>query len=112
MKDKILLFIPGYNCEKQIIRALGQLDQETIRYFTEIIMVNNRSTDGTEEVVKRFIEKHPYIPMKLLRNQENYGLGGSHKVAFAYAKEHGFTLVRIPHTKIKEIPQILNALIQ
>lgn len=29
-----------------------------------------------------------------------------------YAKEHGFTLVRIPHTKIKEIPQILNALIQ
>lgn len=97
MRDKILLFIPGYNCEKQIIRVLGQLDQETVKYFSEIIMVNNRSTDQTEEVVKGFIEKHPYIPLKLLRNNDNYGLGGSHKVAFSYAKEHGFDYVVVLH---------------
>ncbi len=97
MKDKILLFIPGYNCEKQIIRVLGQLDQEVVRYFDEIIMINNRSTDCTEDVVREFIGKHPYIPLKLLRNQDNYGLGGSHKVAFSYAKEHGFDYVVVLH---------------
>ena len=28
--DKILLFIPMYNCEKQITRVLGQLDKEIL----------------------------------------------------------------------------------
>ena len=45
MKENILLFIPGYNCEKQIARVLEQLDASVLKYFKEIIMVNNRSTD-------------------------------------------------------------------
>ena len=44
-KDKILLFIPMYNCEKQIIRVLNQLRSEVSEYITEVIIVNNRSTD-------------------------------------------------------------------
>ena len=51
VKDKILLFIPGYNCEKQIIRVLGQLDESVMKYITQVIVVNNQSTDNTEEVV-------------------------------------------------------------
>ena len=97
MKDKILLFIPGYNCEKQIIRVLGQLDGDVMKYISQVIVVNNRSTDDTEAVVKHFIERHDYIPVKLLRNEDNYGLGGSHKVAFSYAKENGFDYVIVLH---------------
>lgn len=96
-KDKILLFIPGYNCEKQIIRVLGQLDRGVMNYITQVIMVNNRSTDETESVVSRFIGKHPEIPLKLLRNDDNYGLGGSHKVAFDYALKNGFDYVIVLH---------------
>ena len=29
---RILLFIPAYNCEKQIVRVLGSLDQKVLRY--------------------------------------------------------------------------------
>ena len=47
--DKILLFIPMYNCEKQITRVLGQLDKEILKYITEVIVVNNRSTDHGEK---------------------------------------------------------------
>ena len=32
-KDKILLFIPGYNCEKQIVRVLEQLDEGILSLF-------------------------------------------------------------------------------
>ena len=57
MEDKILLFIPMYNCEKQIVRVLKQLQNEEIQKFlTEIIIVNNRSTDNGEEAVKNFLE--------------------------------------------------------
>ena len=97
MKDKILLFIPGYNCEKQIVRVLGQLDEATLSYIQEVIVVNNRSTDGTEQAVLSFMEENPSKPVTLLRNRDNYGLGGSHKVAFQYAKRNGYDYVVVLH---------------
>lgn len=97
MKERVLLFIPGYNCEKQIIRVLNQLDEVILKYFTEIIMVNNRSTDNTEQVVQGWMEIHKEVPVKLLRNNENYGLGGSHKVAFQYAVDNNFDYVVVLH---------------
>ncbi len=95
--DRILVFIPAYNCEKQIIRVLSQFDDEVLGFVSQIIVVNNRSTDNTEMVVAAFIRKHPQIPVKLLRNKENYGLGGSHKVAFDYALRKGFDYVLVLH---------------
>lgn len=37
MKKKILLFIPMYNCEKQIVRVLGQLTDEVCSYLTRLL---------------------------------------------------------------------------
>ena len=34
--NKILLFIPMYNCERQIVRVLGQLDEEIQKYLSEV----------------------------------------------------------------------------
>ena len=62
---------PGYNCEKQIGRVLLQLDQEVMDYIAQVIVVNNRSTDNTEEAVRMFQGEHPEIPIKLLRNCES-----------------------------------------
>ena len=45
MKDRILLFIPMYNCEKQIVRVLEQLNGEISDYITETVIVNNQSTE-------------------------------------------------------------------
>lgn len=95
--EKILLFIPGYNCEKQITRTLAKLDEKVLPWLSEVIMVNNRSTDGTEQAVINYTAVHPELPLKLLRNDENYGLGGSHKVAFNYAIENGFDYVVVLH---------------
>ena len=96
-KDKILIFIPGYNCEKQIVRTLSKIDDEIIKMVQEIIFVNNRSTDSTEEVVLQFKKDHATMPIKILRNEENYNLGGSHKVAFQYAMENNFDYVIVLH---------------
>ena len=97
MKEKILLFIPGYNCEKQIIRVLDQLDPKILKYINEIIFINNRSTDNTEKAVLKYKKEHKKLPLKILRNNENYNLGGSHKVAFNYAIENNFDYVIVLH---------------
>ena len=96
-KDKILLFIPGYNCEKQIVRVLGQLDERILSFITHVIVVNNRSTDETEDAVIGYAKEHPALPLTLLRNQDNYGLGGSHKTAFQYAMDQGYDYVIVLH---------------
>ena len=84
--EKLLIFIPAYNCEKQVPRVLSQLlDPHVLPWVGECIVVNNRSTDGTEAAVQDWMARHPAAPVRLLRNDENYGLGGSHKVAFGYA---------------------------
>lgn len=98
MKDKILLFIPMYNCEKQIPRVLGQLTDEVCSYLTEVLVINNRSTDQGEQVVMDYLKEHKLpVKVKLLRNDDNYGLGGSHKVAFQYAMDHGFDYACVLH---------------
>lgn len=95
---KILLFIPMYNCEKQIIRVLEQLKPEVCQYLSEVIIINNRSTDKGEVTVQEYLENNKInIPVNLLRNDANYGLGGSHKVAFDYAIKHNFDYVIVLH---------------
>lgn len=98
MSEKILLFTPMYNCEKQIVRVLGQMTDEVSEYIDEWIIINNRSTDNGESAVTEYVQSHNMpVKVSLLRNDENYGLGGSHKVAFSYAKEHGFDYVIVLH---------------
>ena len=97
MNDKMMLFIPSYNCEKQVVRVLAQLDEEVLPYFEEILVVNNRSTDGTEKAVLEYLKENPSLPVKLMRNDENYGLGGSQKMAFHYAVDHGYDYVCMLH---------------
>lgn len=96
--DKILLFIPMYNCEKQIPRVLGQLTDEVCSYLREVIIINNRSTDNGEKVVEQYLSEHRLsVKASLLRNDDNFGLGGSHKVAFQYAVDHGYDYVILLH---------------
>ena len=97
MSQKILLFIPAYNCEKQICRVLNQLNHKVLAYIDEVLVVNNRSTDGTEAEVLEYIERNPEKPIRLMRNTDNYGLGGSQKMAFHYAVDHRFDYVCMLH---------------
>ena len=44
MPERFLVFIPAYNCEKQVPRVLNQLlDRQVAAMVTECIVVNNRS---------------------------------------------------------------------
>lgn len=95
---KNLLFIPCYRCEKQIIRVLSKLENYS-QYFTEILVIDNISPDQTAEAAHKYVSTHPTLSrnVKVVRNPENIGLGGSHKLAFQYAIEEQFNHVVILH---------------
>jgi glycosyltransferase involved in cell wall biosynthesis len=88
--ERILLFIPIYNCERQIPRVIAQLTPDIASLLTEVIVVNNRSPDGSQAAAIAALKDLQGLPAKVLLNDANYGLGGSHKVAFNYALANGF----------------------
>lgn len=95
--EKILLFIPMYNCARQIPRVLAQLCKDAQGLFSEIIIVDNRSTDGGVEAAKLAVAAGSTVRTKILLNDHNYGLGGSHKVAFNYAIANEFDYCVVLH---------------
>lgn len=96
--DRILLFIPMYNCANQISRVLLSITKEIQGYLSEIIIIDNQSTDNGSNIVADFINNNSFsIPIHLLKNHENYGLGGSQKVAFDYAINNNFDYVIMLH---------------
>ena len=98
MKQKFLVFIPAYRCEAQIRRVLDQFDSSVQQWIDTVMIVDNQSPDQTLDAA---IEcgKAALTDCNLIawRNEDNYGLGGSHKAAFRYAIEQGFDYLVVLH---------------
>jgi glycosyltransferase involved in cell wall biosynthesis len=96
-KQKNIIFIPMFNCETQISRVLEKFDNEVCSNFDEILIVDNRSTDRSIEIVSNAAKNIKGITVTIVKNVENYNLGGSHKVAFNYAVDHDYNFLVIVH---------------
>jgi glycosyltransferase involved in cell wall biosynthesis len=98
MKPKILVFIPAYRCEAQIRRVLEQFDASVQHWVDTVMVIDNQSPDQTLEVAiehgKVVLTHCNFIAW---RNEDNYGLGGSHKAAFSHAIEQGFDYLVVLH---------------
>lgn len=97
LSDKILVFIPCYNCASQIPRVLGQFDESAASYFSEILLLDNGSRDKTLDAAIDAARYVRGIQVTIGKNHANYNLGGSHKAAFQYASENGFSHVAVLH---------------
>ncbi|MCB0361310.1 MAG: glycosyltransferase family 2 protein [Bdellovibrionales bacterium] len=98
MKSKILVFIPTYRCESQIVRVFGQFNDQVQKWVDTVMVVDNQSPDRTMEIAIDFgRDQLKGCNFVAWSNDENYGLGGSHKVAFRYAIEQGFDYLVVLH---------------
>jgi len=97
MADKILAFVPCYNCAPQIGRVLGQFGGEVAKRIDEVLVLDNGSQDGTVEAAITAASAAQVPRVTVGRNRANYNLGGSHKAAFAYAAANGFSHVVTLH---------------
>ena len=95
--DRILIFIPCYNCEGQVGRVIARVAKLPPGFCAEVLVVDNISRDATVETASAACQREGLANWKVVRNRENYNLGGSHKVAFDYAVAQGFTHVIVLH---------------
>ncbi len=63
----VSIVIPVWNEEKDVVQTLSSLSKIKTKYPTELIVVNNNSTDGTQQVLDQFgvnsiLEKQRGVP--------------------------------------------------
>jgi glycosyltransferase involved in cell wall biosynthesis len=79
----ISLIFPAWNeqdyVERTVARALTVLGRLTDDF--EIVIVNDASTDRTQEICEALAQRHPQV--KLIRHEVNLKLGGALKTGFA-----------------------------
>ena len=69
-KDLVSILIPTYNREKIILETLNCAVNQTYKN-TEVIVVDNKSTDNGFEIIKGFAKSHPNV--RVYQNEENIG---------------------------------------
>ncbi|WBB81019.1 glycosyltransferase [Micromonospora sp. WMMD882] len=82
--------VPAYDEETRIGATLAALAAQTDQDFT-LLVVDNGSTDGTADVVRRFAVTAP-VPTGLIEERQK-GVGAAVDTAFRYAIAHGATLL-------------------
>lgn len=75
MSHKISVIIPSYNHAGTIIRCLDSVFNQSLKPI-EVIVVNDGSTDETDEVISPYLDRIDYV------NQENQGGNAARNIGF------------------------------
>jgi len=71
----VSVVIAAYNEQKVIVRTLESLYRSNYPNF-EVLVADNRSVDGTKQLVRDFALRHPDMKVHVYRMKRNLGKGG------------------------------------
>ena len=80
---KVLIIIPAYNEEKNLKRVIDRLQQVCPQF--DYVIVNDGSTDGTEQICRQNQYRHISLPV-------NLGLTGAVRAGMRYASQKGYDM--------------------
>lgn len=80
---RVLIIIPAYNEEKNLKRVIGNLQQVCPQF--DYVIVNDGSTDGTEQVCRQNQFRHISLPV-------NLGLSAAVRAGMRYASQKGYDM--------------------
>lgn len=109
MIPQISIIIPVYNAEKYIKKCIDSILEQTLRNI-EIILVNDGSTDKSEEICRAYEQKDNRI--KVI-SQDNKGVSAARNCGISIAKGDFITFVDSDDTIEKDMcRQLYNAAIE
>lgn len=88
MDNKISIVVPVYNAEKYIARCIESLIGQTYQNI-EVVLVNDSSTDNSEEVCQRFADKDSRVKL-FTKNNEGAGIARNYGIEKASGQLLGF----------------------
>lgn len=110
--SRLLILVVAYNAESTLEKVLQRIPEEVLgKYDTEVLVIDDASTDATFVLGSRFRKQFPDLPLRVLRNTANQGYGGNQKIGYAYAIEEGFDFVALIHGDGQYAPEELPRLL-
>ena len=80
---KISIVLPTFNGERYLKSSIHSILSQTFPDW-ELIIVDDCSTDGTADIIKRYAQSDSRI--RVIRNEKNQKLPGSLNIGFSVAK--------------------------
>ena len=94
------IVIVNFNTKERLLACLRSVLESTKKYYWEVSVVDNASTDGSQEMVRKLIlEGHKNL--KLLALTENIGFTGGNNVVLKESRSD-FVLLLNPDTVVEE----------
>ncbi len=78
---KVSVLMITYNHERFIAEALDSILAQTVNFQYEIVIGEDRSTDGTRDVIEQYAHRHPTVIRPLFR-EANIGVAENFKQTF------------------------------
>lgn len=93
------LVMPIFNVERTIGKVLDSIANSLDPDIAEILLIDNRSTDATLEVVREHLDAHPSLASlaTVIQHEENYGYGCSIKGGFDHFSRRPVSHVMVIH---------------
>ena len=111
MERRVAIFIPAFNAASTVAKVLDRIPANLRGQMAEIFVVDNASTDNTSMVVVDYRSKNGLHNLEVIRNPENFGYGGSQKVAYRRCIDKGYDCVAMLHGDAQYAPELLETLI-
>ncbi len=112
----LAVFIPIRNGALTLPKLLDRLPGDIRKTASEIIVLDNHSTDGTEQVALAYRQIHQMQNMNVIRNSSILSSGFNHKMILRHCIDRGYTaLVTIPgdgHHSMSCIPSLADPILQ
>jgi hypothetical protein len=85
---RVAVVIVVWNAKKYVMECLGSLREQCGKVYSEVIVVDNASTDGSAELVEEMFPE-----FRLIRNPENFGFAKANNIGIAQCSADYICLV-------------------
>jgi glycosyltransferase involved in cell wall biosynthesis len=84
-KIKLSIIVPAYNSQETIIKCLNSIFEQK-QYWIEVILVNDCSTDKTQNLVKTYKSKKKFNNLTIINSKKNIGPGKCRNLGLKISK--------------------------
>ena len=109
---RIAIFIPAFNAAATLPKVLDRIPPDIKERVEQIFVIDNNSSDQTYMTAVEYQRQRGLYKLKVFKNKENVGYGGSQKIAYQYAIDQGFDIVVMLHGDAQYAPEKIAFLLE